>query len=218
MPLKTQLEQKVSKWKNTYTNFLEKEFRQTLKNLNDFISVTNEGIQIDPESHDDNGDTSNLMKVMKIISDVKEIENKADPKDENKIEKVVKGMKNMVNQLKSHGLLHSEKGQEDPIQLIENAYNNFKDTSKKVFEKYKSIIKLKEVETQVIKTKLDAFRNEVTDYRKEFLDQLPFNYDERLPIEKITSNYDVISRNYKIVNSLDQKSLEYNNLERLFEL
>jgi len=62
---------------------------------------------------------------------------------------------------------------------------------------------LKELETQVIKNKLDAFRSEVTDYRKEFLEQLPFNYDERLPIDKITSNYDLISKNYKVVNSLD---------------
>lgn len=35
--MKSALDNRVTKWKNVYTDFLVKEFRTTLKNLNEFI-------------------------------------------------------------------------------------------------------------------------------------------------------------------------------------
>ena len=51
---------------------------------------------------------------MRVISDVKDVEPKC--------EGIVVRMKEMVNKLKKHGVQIMEKGEEDPLQSIDNAY------------------------------------------------------------------------------------------------
>jgi len=45
------------------------------------------------------------------------------------------------------------------------------------------ILPLKDKETQAIKDKIEVFKQKVSDFRKEFLDQLPFGYEEKMTIE-----------------------------------
>lgn len=55
------------------------------------------------------------MKVMRVISDVKDVEPKC--------EGIVTRMKEMVNKLKKHGVAIMDKGEEDPLQSIDNAFS-----------------------------------------------------------------------------------------------
>lgn len=52
------------------------------------------------------------MSVMKVISDVKDVEPKTDG--------IIRRIKEMVNVLKLHGYLVQDKGDEEPLQAIDN--------------------------------------------------------------------------------------------------
>lgn len=120
-PLKSALENKVTSWFQVYTQFLVVQFKTTLKNLKNFINKTNDGIFNNPADIDNQGNQELLMKVMRVISDVKDVEPKC--------EGIVVRMKEMVNKLKKHGVQIMEKGEEDPLQSIDNAYTQFNETT-----------------------------------------------------------------------------------------
>jgi len=110
-PLKNSLNAKVLAWINVFTSFLQNQFRTTLKNLREFIQATAQGILKNPVDHQK--DKTMLMNVMKTISDVKEVEPQTDG--------IIRRVKEMVNVLKQHGYLSQEKGDEEPLQAIDNA-------------------------------------------------------------------------------------------------
>jgi hypothetical protein len=54
------LENIINKWIQVYNDFLQNEFRNTLKNTKDFISRTNDGIKVNPADVMDNVDQATL--------------------------------------------------------------------------------------------------------------------------------------------------------------
>ena len=70
------------------------------------------------------------MKVMKVISDVKDVE--PTKKD------IVQRLKDMFAKLKKHGVLVQKKGQDDPLQVIDNANFEFSEMANMVLTKVKS--------------------------------------------------------------------------------
>jgi len=74
-----------------------------------------------PAEGDNNQDKNLLMSVMKTISDVKEVEPQTDG--------IIRRVKEMVNVLKIHGYLSQEKGDEEPLQAIDNAQALFNETT-----------------------------------------------------------------------------------------
>ena len=208
-PLKSDLNKKVISWINVYTNFLVTEYRATLKNYKEFMKVTNEGIRENPVNDEENKEL--LMKVMKIISDVKDVEPKAD--------KIVRRMKDMIVKLKKHGVLNiQEKGEEEPLQSIDNAHALFNETTQKVFKVKAEILPLQTRETIEIKNRLEKFSKKVIVFRQEFLDNLPFRYHENDPFESINYSYDLIDQYYSKRLEIENEAQQYNNLEKLFEL
>lgn len=65
------------------------------------------------------------MQVMKVISDVKDVETN--------VPEIVQRLKDMVVYLKKHNVTITEKGEEDPLQSIDNANSDFTETVGKVF-------------------------------------------------------------------------------------
>lgn len=95
--MKKDLEKKVQEWHKVYTDFLHNQFKTTLKNLQDFINWTNDGIKEnpnDPDKPENREDKELLMKVMKVISEVKDVEPSAPA--------IISRLKEMVNSLKKH--------------------------------------------------------------------------------------------------------------------
>ena len=87
------------------------------------------------------------MKVMKVISDVKDVE--PTKKD------IVQRLKDMFAKLKKHAVLVQEKGQDDPLQVIDNANSEFSEMANMVLTKVKSyIIPMINRETIQIKKKI----------------------------------------------------------------
>jgi len=125
-PLKSSLNAKVTAWQNVYTLFLVTQFKTTLKNLKNFVSSTAQGIGRNPAYEENQSDKNLLMSVMKTISDVKDVE----PKTEG----IIKRMKEMVNLLKKHQINMQDKGDEEPLQAIDNTYAAFKETTQRVFK------------------------------------------------------------------------------------
>lgn len=209
-PLKIALDGRVTRWVKVYTEFLVYQVKTILRNLKDFIKKTNEGIQVNPAEGENQKNKGLLMKVMKIISDVKEVEPLTDG--------IVKRIKEMVVKLKKHNVQMQEKGEEDPLQNIDNTYALYNETTQKVFKIKADILPLQVEETINIKKRLDEFSKKVTDFRETFLREMPFNYDETFTSVRIDKSYNIINDYYHKLQVIEHEKNEYNNLERLFEL
>lgn len=106
---------------------MKNEVKITLKNLKDFIKYTSDGIKKNPADPENIHDRQLLMNVMKVISDVKDVEPSA--------KGIIQRIKDIVFKLKKHNVpLMQEKGEEDPIQTIDNIYSTFKETCTRVIE------------------------------------------------------------------------------------
>lgn len=93
-PLKNKLDMKVTQWIKVYTEFLKNQVKICLKNMKEFISSTNEGINKDLDDENNMNDKQLLMQIMQINSIVKDVEPTVD--------NVVKRIKDMVQTLKKH--------------------------------------------------------------------------------------------------------------------
>jgi len=127
-------------------------------------------------------------------------------------------MRDMVNQLKKHKVNFTEKGGEDPQQSIDNANSGFVETIGKVFKVKADIIPLKEKETINTKKKLDLFNKNVQSFREEFLQSLPFDYDDKMTMDEINASYSVVLTYRVKLVKIEQEAHNQNNLEKLFEL
>jgi hypothetical protein len=87
-----------------------------------------------------------------------------------------------------------------------------------VFKVKSEIIPLQAKETVVIKKNLDNFLIKVNNYRKDFLENLPFDYTDNMTNEEIASQYKIIDSYYKKTCDMEKEAQDYNNLEKLFEL
>ena len=72
--MKSALDNRVTRWIRVYTDFLVNQFKTTLKNLQDFVEKTKDGIKKNPADEDHKNNKQLLMSVMKVISDVKDVE------------------------------------------------------------------------------------------------------------------------------------------------
>jgi len=135
------------------------------------------------------------MNVMKVISDVKDVE----PRREG----IIARMKDMVVKLKKHNVIITEKGTDDPLQQIDNANSNFIEIYGRVFKVKADIIPLQAEESQNIRKDLDIFMKEVEQFRKEFLQNLPFDYTDSMSIDNINNSYDTIMLYYGKVLAIE---------------
>jgi len=132
---------------------------------------------------------------MKVISDVKDVE----PRREG----IIARMKDMVVKLKKHNVIITEKGTDDPLQQIDNANSNFIEIYGRVFKVKADIIPLQAEESQNIRKDLDIFMKEVEQFRKEFLQNLPFDYTDSMSIDNINNSYDTIMLYYGKVLAIE---------------
>lgn len=175
-PMMTNLESKVIQWIKVYTDFLVHQFKTTLKNLQEFIAVTNEGVANNPSAEENRDNRDLLMNVMQVISQVNDI---------GQIEWLIQRQKDIVLKLKKHNVILQEKGGEDPLQQIDNVNSSFKEMESKVFSVKADIIQLQVKESVNIKNNIDLFNKKVVAFREEFLKTLPFDYDDKLGMEEI---------------------------------
>ena len=196
--MRSALEARVTRWIRVYTDFLVNQFKTTQKNLLDFIEKTKEGIKKNPADEAHLNEKKLLMNVMKVISDVKDVE----PRREG----IIARMKDMVVKLKKHNVIITEKGTDDPLQQIDNANSNFIEIYGRVFKVKADIIPLQAEESQNIRKDLDIFMKEVEQFRKEFLQNLPFDYTDSMSIDNINNSYDTIMLYYGKVLAIEQRA------------
>jgi len=203
-PLKSALDVKVTSAVNVYTDFLKTQIKQTLGNLKGFNANTNDGIKKNPI--DDEHNTELLMSVMKIIAEVRTLDGKT--------EKIVKRLRDMVNLLKKHsvGL------EEDYLNVIDTVYSNYYETKNKVFDLKADILPLQTREAKALQKRLDQFSQQVQNFRTDFLQNLPFSYDDKMDIMAINKCYEQITSYYMDLCKIEEEAKEYNNLEHLFEM
>jgi dynein heavy chain, axonemal len=124
----------------------------------------------------------------------------------------------MVAKLKKHNIVVQEKGAEEPLQAIDNANTAFKEMVNDVFKVKSEIIPLQTKETEEIRKNLDKFSIEVQNYRQDFLNSLPFDYNDNMSNDEIQMKYKQIDKYYQETCKIEKKAQDYNNLEKLFEL
>ena len=205
-PLKSALVVKITNAIKVYTGFLYFQVKQTLHNLRDFIKNTNMGIKKNPAQDEQN--TELLMSVMKTISEVRIVE------EGGKTEKLVKRLHNMVVLLKKHGVTLEE----DYQNTIDASYTQYYETSRRVFEVKADILPLITKEKAAIKKRIDQFAIQVQEFRNEFLQKVPTNYDDKMEMGQINASYDVLTDYYNKLTKIEAEAKEYENLEQLFEL
>jgi len=206
-PLKKALDVKVTSAIKVYTDFLHLQVKQTLKNLREFVKNTNEGIKKNPAQDEHNAEL--LMSVMKTISEVRMVE------EGGKTEKLVKRLHNMVALLKKQAGVTLE---EDYQNAIDAAYTQYYETSRRVFEVKAAILPLITKEKAAIKKRIDQFVVQVQGFRNEFLQKVPTNYDDRMEINQVNANYDILTDYYNRLIKIEAEAKDYENLETLFEL
>jgi hypothetical protein len=74
----------------------------------------------------------------------------------------------MVNTLKKHSINMLDKGEEEPLQAIDNTFAAFKETTQKVFKIKADILPLQTQEAINIKKRLDVFSKKVKEFRTNF--------------------------------------------------
>lgn len=205
LPLKNALSRLVEQWIDKWTLFLFNNLTLELSNILKFIDEVDHGIEVLPESADNEKDKALLMKVMTHLRDMKAIKeptlNEVDP------------MKEAVNLLKKHGV-HMD---EDLIVKIENSKTALEDTGERALEAKEKILPLQAQETKNIKQDLMKFKWKVEEFREEFQKNCPFHITDSSP-ETLDRSYGTIETYYAKLAEIEEEAREYRNLETLFEL
>ena len=201
-PLKFALNNRVTKWINIYTDFLQKNVTGTIRNLTKFIENISKAIEIEDS---ENIPQDILMRVMSSIRDVRTIKNKCDT--------LFTPMREQVVLLKKHGV-HTDG---DLIGKIDELKNKWDELKGKV-ERVKGMIMVHQTEeTKKIKIKLSEFDRKVDKFREDFVKSCPFSFDE-LSDEIINGSYELIDKLHKSVLEINAEANGINELNELFEL
>lgn len=80
------------------------------------------------------------------------------------------------------------------------------------------ILPLQTQEAANIKKRLDKFGKKVKEFRKLFLETLPFDYNGNFSFDMINLSYNLIDEYQLKLAEIKREANEFNNLEKLFEL
>jgi hypothetical protein len=69
-----------------------------------------------------------------------------------------------------------------------------------------------------IKKRLDGFGKKVKEFRKNFLETLPFDYNGNYTFDMINMSYNLVDEYHLKLSEIKREANEFNNLEKLFEL
>jgi len=163
-PLIKELQNTVSKWIDTYTNFLLNNTVKQIQNIEKFINEVSDGIKVLPPDAETEKNKKTLMRVMTHLRDVKMIKDRTLDQ--------IEPMKQTVVLLKKHAL----KMDEDFLVKLENSKTALVDVSEKSLGPVKeAILPLQNQEAGNIKDRLRKFEIKIGEYRMDFQKNCPYN-------------------------------------------
>lgn len=217
-PLKKALEHCLDRWINVYINFLNRQIRQLITNCLNFEKYLIEGTSVDPSTKPD--DRKLLMYVMEVLAKHRVVNNS--------LEVNFKFAREMILLLKKHSSIEAKdlrpKGEskgrknEDYLGLVDDIQSNFTEIFQKVIQIKTNILKLQQQETGALKKRIAVFTNKVNDFRIEFLENAPFEFNSETKISDVNAAYEKLDEYYKKLEEIRGEAKAFNDLENLFEL
>jgi dynein heavy chain len=176
-PLIKELEKTATEWIAAYTGFLLDNTTKEIKNIENFITDVDKGIQNPPKSAASKAEKERLIEVMTHLRDVKMIKDRT--LDE------IEPMKEAVMLLKKHQQSMPKEAKmmdEDYLVKLENAKTTLIEVSERALGPTKeAILPLQTAEAKDIKERLRHFVVKVAEYRYEFQTSCPYHVGQSSP-------------------------------------
>ena len=225
-PIKQALSTWVTKWTYQYTEFLHHHVVNELRNLNNFIRVTNEGLDAEVADNDN-------AALMGVMSHIRNVRKKMDSMSE-----MFAPLRDIVQMLKGHGSqVEGLIGELSVQEYLESAPLKWDALVNKTFRKKEEILPLQNAEVENIKAKLEEFFLSMREFRNDFRKNAPWdlaNLTRKVQAldkdkggsggEKVLST-EIAGFAYREIDAYYKKMMEkqsgvahFNELEELFEL
>ena len=218
---KNELTKIIEKWIDEYKNFLQRNAKNKITNIRNFISKVYSGIYNVPEKTDAPADKSKFIRLLEIIRDM----NLLYPK----IIEILPTVKGELEILKKHTRITSEddfladeekeEESEEHKLLVETEEieKNIKTLNKNVEEVRQNINELIEKESTSFKMVAKSFDHKVENFRNEFLIKIPKTI-ESFTLEEINWAYDKLDQFQKQLKEFEKEKKANNNMEHLLGL
>ncbi|CAK0838245.1 unnamed protein product [Prorocentrum cordatum] len=201
-PVKVAMVARAKEWEQKYVDYIRTFTEERIRALVDYVEKLRVGLG--PPSPVDEPENERLLyAVMTHIRDVK-LSTAAIPK-------LFAPIRTLCQLLKKHQVVH------DGLPELEHAPSKWDEVIRLAFDEKEKILPLRNEESIKIRNKIDAFGEQVAEFRKEFQVQCPF--DE---VNAVSGEYDL---SYQTINEYYRKTLQireqaedYNDLELLFDM
>lgn len=218
MQFKNELEKIIEKWINEYKNFLSKNSKNKIKNINEFMQRVRLGTSQIPK------DTANKGEFIQLLENIRDMNNLYP-----KIVEIIPSIKGELEILKMHSRGDSEddfleneerelESEEHKLLLeTENITKNIVKLNKDVEEVFQNINDLIEKESANFKIVVDDFRMKVDNFRDELIKNVP-NKIDAFSEEEIQNAYKTLDFYFKELQKLEEEKKKNNNMELLLGL
>jgi dynein heavy chain len=115
--------------------------------------------------------------------------------------------------LKKHHVVVSE----EQLLVLDQAPAKWEEVKRASFEEKEKILDLQKVQMGKEKEKIDKFAEEVTDFRKEFLRECPFD-STNAEAGDYDASYLVLDKYHEETDKISARAKDFNNLELLFDM
>lgn len=134
----------------------------------------------------------------------------------NRLEANMKFLGKMIDLLKVHEVDMEGEDYHAQIDEIVTTYDEL--NQQKVLTIKTNILPLQQEETIKLKKEIKDFEDKVKNFRKEFLEDAPFNYNPEMPSEDYDKCYDQIDSFWLRLQDIIKEAKIFNDKENLFEL
>ncbi|CAE7211087.1 ODA4 [Symbiodinium pilosum] len=186
-PVKVTLVNCARKWEEKYTGFLRTFVEDRISSLSTFIDSVRTGLG-PPSAAENPEDERLLYQTMTKIRDVKLARGA--------MQRLFHPLREQVQMLKKHHANISEECWNN----LEQAPAHWAEVDRAAFNEKEKILPLQNQEMQKIRVKIEGFREDVRNFRAEFLERCPFGSEHA-----ITGSYD---KSYAIINEYYGRTME----------
>ncbi|CAE7303968.1 unnamed protein product [Symbiodinium necroappetens] len=204
-PVKVTLVNCARKWEEKFTGFLRGFLEDRIASLSAFIDSVRTGLG-PPSAAENPEDERLLYQTMTKIRDVKLARGA--------MQRLFHPLREQVQMLKKHARAPIS---EERWNSLEQAPAHWAEVDRAAFNEKEKILPLQNQEMQKIRVKIEGFREDVRNFRFEFLERCPFGSEHA-----VTGSYD---KSYAIINEYYGKTMEiqaraeqFNDLELLFDM
>eukprot|EP00929_Paragymnodinium_shiwhaense_P077081 TRINITY_DN3967_c0_g2_i2.p1 TRINITY_DN3967_c0_g2~~TRINITY_DN3967_c0_g2_i2.p1 ORF type:complete len:4576 (+),score=1729.31 TRINITY_DN3967_c0_g2_i2:93-13820(+) len=210
-PAKIALVRYAGQWEEKYSEYLKKFTEERIFSLVQFIHKLKDGLSDSPFADEDPSSRFEseeerarvLYNTMGYIRDVKLAKNA--------VELLFSPLRDMCALLKKHHVQH------EGIPELEHAPAVWNEVYRLALDMKEAILPYRSEEMLKIRNRIDVFAEEVAAFRKDFLENCPFDAANAVS-DDFDASYDLLNEYYVKVGEIRERADGYNDLELLFDM